>query len=612
MDNEASADLKQAMLSKSISYQLVPPHIHRTNLAERAIQTFKNHFKAGFASVDPKFPAREWDRLLPQAVLTLNLLRSARNNPRLSAHAYLFGEFNFNATPLAPPGTKVLIHKKPSDRTSWGPHGRQGWYIGRCVTCFVPDTRKELISDTVTFLPSQYKFPEITTDDFLKQAATDIISILCKPPPSTVPSLEAGDTTKNALLKIAESLNRIKDYPTTLAIPPPPLSTPAPLVPDKVLPAPPSTVPIIPQEHLAPLPRVAIQVPLQLPSTVPPPRVASKLLLKPTLARPTRIKPAASTLRSDKPYIQQRYGLRPTQAKNYSHNFRARAATHLIAQHIYSINHPTSNPSQSCMHIFNDAGKKQSLDDLLTGTQKDVWSKSLSNELGRLAQGNIHGIKATDTIDFIHKNDVPRDRKVTYANFDINYRPLKSEKYRVRLVVGGDKLSYDEDAGSPAASLLETKVIINSVISDADKGAKFMSCDLKDFFLATPMKKPEYMRIRWQHIPEDIRQKYDLYDKVDNGYVYVLIKRDMYGLKQAAILAYDHLINNLSQHGYSPVPHTLGIWHHKTLRTKFCLCVDDFGVKYYSKADADHLINSLEQHYTCTTDWTGKKFADWK
>ena len=74
MDNEASAELKQAMLSKSILYQLVLPHIHRTNLAERAIQMFKNHFKAGFASVDPKFPAREWDRLLPRAVLTLNLL----------------------------------------------------------------------------------------------------------------------------------------------------------------------------------------------------------------------------------------------------------------------------------------------------------------------------------------------------------------------------------------------------------------------------------------------------------------------------------------------------------------------------------------------------------
>jgi hypothetical protein len=111
---------------------------------------------------------------------------------------------------------------------------------------------------------------------------------------------------------------------------------------------------------------------------------------------------------------------------------------------------------------------------------------NLSNEIGRLAQGNIHGVKATDTIDFISKKEVPHDQKVTYANFDINYRPLKSEKYRVRLVVGGDKLSYDDDTGSPASSLLETKVIINSVISDAHKGARFMSCDLKDFFSQPP------------------------------------------------------------------------------------------------------------------------------
>ena len=54
-------------------------------------------------------------------------------------------------------------------------------------------------------------------------------------------------------------------------------------------------------------------------------------------------------------------------------------------------------------------------------------------------------------------------------------------------MAGGDKLNYDGDAGAPAASLLETKLMINSVISDAKHGAKFMSCDLKDFFLATPM-----------------------------------------------------------------------------------------------------------------------------
>jgi hypothetical protein len=354
MDNEASADLKQAMLSKSISYQLVPPHIHRTNLAERAIQTFKNHFKAGFASVDPKFPVREWDRLLPQAVLTLNLLRSSRNNPKLSAHAYLFGEFNFNATPLAPPGTKVLFHKKPDDRTSWGPHGREGWYIGpalqhyRCVTCFAPDTRKELISDTVTFIPSQYKFPEITTDDFLKQAATDIISILNKPPSSTVPTLEAGDPTRNALLKIAEALHRIKSYPDPIPTSPSTSSSleQVPAVPNTLntqIPSPPIAtnaalprVPTVPSVPPVSLPRVTTQKspsPISTPTPVP-----NKLLIKPSRSQPSRLKPPAQSLRSNVPYLQQRYGLRPTSARNYSHNFRARAATHILAQHLYETN----------------------------------------------------------------------------------------------------------------------------------------------------------------------------------------------------------------------------------------------------------------------------------
>ena len=79
------------MEKENITYQLVPPQIHRPNLAERAIQTFKNHLKAGLATVDPDFPLAEWDRLIPQANITLNLLRSARVNPKLSAYAYIFG-----------------------------------------------------------------------------------------------------------------------------------------------------------------------------------------------------------------------------------------------------------------------------------------------------------------------------------------------------------------------------------------------------------------------------------------------------------------------------------------------------------------------------------------
>ena len=90
----------------------------------------------------------------------------------------------------------------------------------------------------------------------------------------------------------------------------------------------------------------------------------------------------------------------------------------------------------------------------------------------------------------------------------------------------------------------------------------------------------------------------------------------MYGLKQAALLACNHLVRNLAHHGYRPISHTMGLWKHDSLPTKFCLCVDDFGIKYFSRSDAEHLLNALRQHYTVSvTDWEGKSFCgltfDW-
>jgi uncharacterized protein YgfB (UPF0149 family) len=73
--------IKSTLKDKNITFELVPPDQHRRNAAERAVRTFKNHFLAGLATCDPQFPLREWDRLLPQAELTLNLLRNARLNP---------------------------------------------------------------------------------------------------------------------------------------------------------------------------------------------------------------------------------------------------------------------------------------------------------------------------------------------------------------------------------------------------------------------------------------------------------------------------------------------------------------------------------------------------
>jgi len=116
LDNEASAALQDYLTAEQVDYQLVLPHIHGCNAAKRAIRTFKNHFIAGLCSMDKNFPLHLWDRLLPQAELTLNLLRGSRINPRLSAWAQLHGPFDFNCTPIAPPGIRVIIHEKPAVR----------------------------------------------------------------------------------------------------------------------------------------------------------------------------------------------------------------------------------------------------------------------------------------------------------------------------------------------------------------------------------------------------------------------------------------------------------------------------------------------------------------
>ena len=94
-------------------------------------------------------------------------------------------------------------------------------------------------------------------------------------------------------------------------------------------------------------------------------------------------------------------------------------------------------------------------------------------------------------MEFIHNQDVPRGQKVTGANFVMGCRPLKSKPWRAHFVVDCDKLDYKFDAGSPTASLLKTKLLIKSAISDTRRGLRFMTPDLKDHFIASSMLDTE-------------------------------------------------------------------------------------------------------------------------
>jgi hypothetical protein len=155
MYNACSRAFRQYMGEQNISLQLVPPHLHHQNASERAIQTFKNHFMAGLCSVDKQFPMHLWWELLHQDTLTSNLMRMLRINPLISAATHIFGQFDFNFTPLAPPGTRVVAHVKPTASRTWAPHGEEAWYVGpskdhyRCYIVWMTCTNKKRIVDTL-------------------------------------------------------------------------------------------------------------------------------------------------------------------------------------------------------------------------------------------------------------------------------------------------------------------------------------------------------------------------------------------------------------------------------------------------------------------------------
>jgi hypothetical protein len=124
------------------------------------------------------------------------------------------------------------------------------------------------------------------------------------------------------------------------------------------------------------------------------------------------------------------------------------------------------------------------------------------------------------------------------------------------------------------------------------------------------MLQYKYMRIPIDLLPDAIIEHYDLRLFIHDGYVYVEIRRGMYGLPQAGCLANDQLIAFLAPHGYRPVPLTPGLWRHDTKDIVFSLVDDDFGVRYTSRTDAKYLITALETAYEESTDWTGSRYCE--
>ena len=108
-----------------------------------------------------------------------------------------------------------------------------------------------------------------------------------------------------------------------------------------------------------------------------------------------------------------------------------------------------------------------------------------------------------------------------------------------------------------------------------------MTIDIKDFYLNTPMARYKYMLLNLCNIPEDVSRHYNLATKVKNdGYVYIEIMYEMYGLPQSGLLAQQLLEKRLSAEGYIQDTLVPGLWNHAWRPVTFTRCVDNFGVKY--------------------------------
>jgi hypothetical protein len=266
-------------------------------------------------------------------------------------------------------------------------------------------------------------------------------------------------------------------------------------------------------------------------------------------------------------------------------------------------------------NAFNpDTGQLADYLELSRCSEGSLWIDSCKDEFGRLCRGHGNDMKSgTETMFFIPVTAIPKGRKATYLRIVAAFRPEKTNPRRVRFTVGGDRVDYTGDVSTKTADLPTVKCLLNSVISTP--AVRFMTGDLKDFYLNTPMERYEYMRIPVSVIPASIFAEYNLSPLVHRDHVYVEIRKGMYGLPQAGRIANDRLTAFLAPHGYAPVPITPGLWKHDSRDVFFTLVVDDFGVKYTKLTDAQHLMSTLKQLYSVSEDWDGARYCgltlDW-
>ena len=627
-------------------------------MAEKAISTFKDHFVGVLSGCAKTMPMHLWCQLLPQVERQLLLLRQSRVNPGMSAYAHVYqGHHDYNKHPFVPIGMEALIHVKPHKRRTYAQHCDKGYSIGtsfehyRCQRIWMKDTHATRISGAVWFKHKYLTNPTVTPEDRIVAAIGGLAKTLAEKVPrqlrdTTLDKLRklqgilepqpveesTTENSKNYSKSTTESTinttEHSKKYPKSTTENSKKYSSTSGLA--KETPVQTTQAPrVISKGALAQNPRIA-------PNGVvdEPPRVRPPSLPTPQQTEPRR-SPRIAHLRTNKTNSN---AVQPkeTAADGPAQNTRSKRNTEertILQETVLAciktyvkVTQVPLQPARLAQRKFpmemlnavlnNDTGELMEMRQLMRNPKyAAVWGRSFTKELGRLAQGILE-TEGTNTIIFIRYDEIPLERRkhITYGKTVVTHRPEKEDPDRTRLTVGGNRISYPGDVSTPTVEMMTVKMHLNSVISTKD--ARYCTIDLKDFYLNTPMDRPEFMRMKLSDLPAEFVQAYNLDKLADhNGNVYIKVQKGMYGLPQAGILAHRLLEQRLNEHGYEQSTICPGLWRHKTRPISFTLCVDDFGVKYEGRTHVEHLLKILNTHYKCTIDWDGKKYLgmdiDW-
>eukprot|EP00804_Cyclotella_cryptica_P027931 CCRYP_003827-RA/>CCRYP_003827-RA protein AED:0.22 eAED:0.22 QI:0/0/0/1/1/1/3/0/649 len=401
----------------------------------------------------------------------LNLLRQSNNNPKISSYAHLYGHHDYNSHPFVPIGMEALVHDKPHRRKSFAQHCTKGFVLGtspehyRCWTVWTPVSRSSRISATVFFKHKYITNPTVTPADAIIAATANLSHVLLS-------NATAAHLNATQLADLTRLHNIIQPTPTEKSAVSPRGTTKLPTAPKQAH-------PVVSDSDSDNSPHSSKSTPLCPLSTN---------------KQPFAYTPRVNTM-PPQMHITASPRVTPPTAPAYNTRSRKQTITQETMLHFSQLPAPTVTAQRAASRLF----------------PTEFLNAVLNKATGELMEYR-HLIKDPNYSTTWRKAYGRRPyRSPQRRHLRPHMRQFSSRERRPtsnRLTVGGNKIHFPGDCGTPTADMLTTKILLNSIIST--QGARFMTIDIKDFYLNTPMARPEFMRLKLADIPEDFITLYNL------------------------------------------------------------------------------------------------------